>query len=58
VHGSGLGLYLGRRLAQANGGSLVIEDSAPGRGTNFALILPLVGAEDSRKTSRQTRAFD
>ena len=58
VHGSGLGLYLGRRLAQANGGSLVIEDSAPGRGTNFALILPLVSAEGSRKTSRQTRAFD
>lgn len=41
VHGSGLGLYLGRRLAEANGGRLIVEGSAPGQGTDFALVLPL-----------------
>ncbi|WP_010544000.1 ATP-binding protein [Sphingomonas elodea] len=38
--GSGLGLYIARRLARAMGGDLVV-DSAPGMGARFVLTLPL-----------------
>ncbi|WP_232318515.1 sensor histidine kinase [Sphingomonas sp. TDK1] len=38
--GSGLGLYIARRLALAMGGDLMV-DSAPGMGARFVLMLPL-----------------
>lgn len=37
--GSGLGLYISRRLARAMGGDLMVE-SAPGQGARFVLELP------------------
>lgn len=37
--GSGLGLFISRRLAQAMGGDIVV-DSAPGQGARFVLTLP------------------
>jgi len=37
--GSGLGLYISRRLARAMGGDVMI-DSAPGQGARFMLDLP------------------
>jgi hypothetical protein len=37
--GSGLGLYIARRLARAMGGELTV-DSAPGAGARFVLTLP------------------
>ncbi|GGD92974.1 hypothetical protein GCM10011515_10890 [Tsuneonella deserti] len=37
--GSGLGLYISRKLARAMGGDLVVE-SAPGEGARFILTLP------------------
>jgi signal transduction histidine kinase len=46
VPGIGLGLYICRQLAQSYGGSLVVESSARGKGSVFALTLPL-----SRTTS-------
>jgi signal transduction histidine kinase len=46
VPGIGLGLYICRQLAQSYGGSLVVESSKPGKGSVFALALPL-----SRTTS-------
>jgi signal transduction histidine kinase len=39
VGGSGLGLYISRRLARAMGGDIVV-DSAPGQGARFVLTLP------------------
>ncbi|MBS3941199.1 MAG: HAMP domain-containing histidine kinase [Actinobacteria bacterium] len=40
VAGTGLGLYIGRGLAEAMGGSLEVE-SRPGEGATFVLRLPL-----------------
>lgn len=37
--GSGLGLYISRRLARAMGGDIMV-DSAPGEGARFVLTLP------------------
>lgn len=40
--GSGLGLYISRRLARAMGGDIRIDD-APGGGARFTLFLPALG---------------
>ena len=42
--GTGLGLYLTRRLAEAHGGSLAVE-SEPESGSTFTLLLPARGSE-------------
>ena len=44
--GSGLGLYIARRLARAMGGDIIV-DSAPGMGARFVFRLPMVSALSS-----------
>jgi signal transduction histidine kinase len=38
--GAGLGLYVGRALAQANGGDLVLDPGPAGEGAALSLTLP------------------
>ena len=42
VRGTGLGLYICRRIVQAHGGDIVVE-SVVGKGTTFHIYLPLEG---------------
>jgi signal transduction histidine kinase len=41
--GLGLGLYIGRQIAEAHGGALSVR-SEPGAGADFVLELPLVAS--------------
>lgn len=45
--GSGIGLVLGRQIAEAHGGSLQVEDRAGARGARARLTLPLAVPEAS-----------
>lgn len=43
--GTGLGLPVSRRLAEALGGRLTVEETVPGGGATFVLVLPLRPSE-------------
>jgi signal transduction histidine kinase len=43
--GSGLGLYISKKLAEQMGGTIVLKESVPGQGSIFALRLPVAAAE-------------
>ena len=48
-HGTGLGLFVTRRLVEGHGGT-VSFDSAPGAGTTFRVRLPLTAAQPALET--------
>lgn len=47
IHGTGLGLYISRGLAELQGGALWAESAGPGLGTTFHLELPLAPLEQA-----------
>ena len=51
--GLGLGLAISRRIAEAHGGTITVEDNVPdGRGTVFVLKLPYHGDQEGGNTAR------
>ena len=51
-HGTGLGLFVLRRIAEAHGGAVAVE-SEPGHGATFRVTLPI--NEDSPQRAQRTR---
>ena len=51
IRGTGLGLYISRRLAELQGGHLWAESQGPGLGSVFHLELPLVPASEAVSTA-------
>lgn len=47
--GSGIGLYLAQRLAEAHGGRVEVKSNQPRKGTTFTLIMPGVRTSSKRK---------
>lgn len=42
IHGTGLGLFISRKLARAMGGDVTVSSEGDGKGSKFTLVLPLV----------------
>ena len=49
--GTGLGLALSRRLAQALGGDVLLEKTEPGRGSTFKILIEIQPADGTRLLS-------
>jgi signal transduction histidine kinase len=45
LHGSGLGLFISKKLVEQMGGTIKLESYAPGVGTSISFTLPVAGAE-------------
>lgn len=54
--GTGLGLYISRELARRYGGDVLLQASAPGGGSRFALSLPLPAAGVAEPAGEGARA--
>jgi signal transduction histidine kinase len=52
-HGTGLGLFVIRRIVEAHGGTVAVE-SEPGQGATFRVTLPASGKSSSHQVPNRT----
>jgi|SRR5579859_406131 len=53
VPGTGLGLFISRQYAQKMGGDVKLVESMRGKGSTFAVSLPIAGSETAQKTAKK-----
>lgn len=53
AHGSGLGLYIAKTMAEAHGGSVFVESEGEGKGSTFGFRLPLLAEKRVGKTAKK-----
>ena len=51
VSSTGLGLYVGRKFAEAHGGTITAESKGKGKGAQFILELPIHVIEKAKELS-------
>lgn len=57
IRGSGLGLYICRRLVEAMGGKLWLEESIPSKGSTFSFFLPQVAPAPKQEPVEQADEY-
>lgn len=53
--GSGLGLYIAKKIAEGNGGDITFESKGENKGTTFRITVPLYKNQDKAKKKKKER---
>jgi two-component system sensor histidine kinase/response regulator len=54
-NGSGLGLYIAKKIVESNDGDLAFSSEGEGKGTTFSFTIPLFNKQKSDKDKTATK---